>query len=185
MSVPVKKRPNALKHAGYSATSILPGESAAEFEKLHKGLIREFSPNGALESEIIATLAHLLSRRRNLPTFRVAERAQQRVNHIRDAIVSELDLSGPKSDVPNDFDKILAEKRCAAETKARRELGEAYRLVEMGEEATIDCLMKDLAVQERLDATIDKCLKRLLLVRGLKSMSFGQSSAPPKCLPDS
>ena len=65
MSVPVKKRPNALKHAGYSATSILPGESAAEFEKLHKGLIREFSPNGALESEIIATLAHLLSRRRN------------------------------------------------------------------------------------------------------------------------
>jgi hypothetical protein len=64
-----KKQHPALKHAGYSATSILPGESAAEFEKLHQELISEFIPNGALEHEIVATIAHLLWRRKNLATF--------------------------------------------------------------------------------------------------------------------
>ena len=31
--------------------------------------------------------------------------------------------------------------------------------------------MRDLEVQDRLDAMIDKCLKRLLFLRGLKSIS--------------
>jgi hypothetical protein len=53
----------------------------------------------------------------------------------------------------------------------------------MGEEATLDRLMKELEVQERLDAAIDRCIKRLLLVRGVKSMSIGSNSAPPQSLP--
>ena len=32
-------------------------------------------------------------------------------------------------------------------------------------------LMKDLAVEERLDGLIDRCLNRLLCVRGLKSLN--------------
>ena len=36
---------------------------------------------------------------------------------------------------------------------------------------SIDNLMKDLAVEERLDGLIDRCLKRLLFVRGLKSLN--------------
>ena len=185
MTVPVKKRRNALKHAGYSATSILPGESAADFEKLHQALISEFNTTGALENEIVASLAHHLWRRKNLSTFRVAERAQQRVAQIQDGMVPGMDLGKPKSDGSDDLDRTFAKKLCAAEAKAREELGELYRLVEMGEEATVDCLMKDLAVQERLDAMIDKCLKRLLLVKGLKSMSLGPSSAPVEYLPGS
>ena len=39
MSVPTSKRHNALRRAGFSAATILPGESAAEFEKLHQALI--------------------------------------------------------------------------------------------------------------------------------------------------
>jgi hypothetical protein len=35
----VKKRHPALKHGGYATTTILPGESSAEFEKLHRKLI--------------------------------------------------------------------------------------------------------------------------------------------------
>ena len=52
----------ALKHAGYSATTLLPGESAADFESLHRKLISEFNPNGALEDNIVATVAHLIWR---------------------------------------------------------------------------------------------------------------------------
>ena len=36
---------------------------------------------------------------------------------------------------------------------------------------SIDELMKDLAVEDRLDGLLDPCLKRLLFVRGLKSLN--------------
>ena len=166
MTVRIKKRPAALKHAGYCVTSILPGECPAEFEKLHQELVFELTPNGALEDEIVASMAHLLWRRKNLATFQIAQRAQHRMTQIRDAMVP-LDYGVPQSDKSDDFDKTFAEKWRAAESEAREELGELYGLVEMGEEATIDCLTKNLEVQDRLDAMFDKCLKRLLMVRGL------------------
>jgi len=78
MSIPVKKVHPALKHAGYAATALLPGENPADFEKLHQSLIAELTPNGALENDIVATIARLLWRKQNLSTFRVAELAQNR-----------------------------------------------------------------------------------------------------------
>jgi hypothetical protein len=170
MSVHNNRRRNALKHAGYSATSILPGESAAELEKLHQALISEFKPNGALDQETVASIAHLLWRKKNLVTFRMAQRAQQRVIEIQEEMIQQSDpipaLPGGSSD-PNS----IAESERAAEAKARKELRDLYRLVEMGEEATVACLLSDLAIHERLDALIDRCLKRLLLIRGIKSVS--------------
>jgi hypothetical protein len=170
MSVHNDRRRNALKHAGYSATSILPGESAAELEKLHQALIAEFRPNGALEQETVASLAHLLWRKKNLVTFRTAQRAQQRVIEIQEEMIQQSDSILALPGAPNDPNNI-AESERAAEAKARRELQDLYRFVEMGEEATVACLLSDLAIHERLDAMIDKCLKRLLLIRGIKSVS--------------
>jgi hypothetical protein len=57
----------------------------------------------------------------------------------------------------------------AAEEQARDELGEYYELTRHSYHT--DALTKDLDVEERLDAAIDKCIKRLLMVRGVKSMS--------------
>jgi hypothetical protein len=170
MGLPASKRHNALKHAGFSAATLLPGETAAEFEKLHQALIAEFSPNGALEEDTVASLAHLLWRKKNLGTFRVAERARQRVVEIQEAVISGPNLYPPRPDGAEDFGAACAQKEHAGEAEARKELKELYRLVEIGEEATIACLMKDLAVHERLDAMIEKCLKRLLLIRGVKSL---------------
>ena len=45
----------ALKHAGYSSISVLPGENKAEFDKLHQDLVVELAANGALEADIVAT----------------------------------------------------------------------------------------------------------------------------------
>ena len=70
MTIRIKKAHPAFKHAGYSATTILPGESETEFAKLHGDLVSEWAPNGALESEVVASMAHLLWRRKNLATFR-------------------------------------------------------------------------------------------------------------------
>jgi hypothetical protein len=170
MGVHNNRRPNAMKHAGYSATSILPGESAAELEKLHQALIAEFRPNGALEEETVASLAHLLWSKKNLFTFRMAQRAQQRVIEIEEEMIQQSNPFPALPAGPSDPTSI-AEGERAAEAKARKELRDLYPLVEMGEEATVASLLSDLAIQERLDAMIDKCLKRLLLIRGIKSVS--------------
>ena len=68
----------------------------------------------------------------------------------------------------------------AAEDQVRKELGDMHELVEVGEAATIDGLTRELDVKERLDAGIAKCLKQLLLLKGLKSISAPPPSAPPK-----
>src|ERR1700722_12348673 len=78
MPVRTKKPHPALKHGGYSATTILPGENSAEFDKLHRRLIAELTPDSPLEDDIVATAARLLWRKQNLTTFRLAELARSR-----------------------------------------------------------------------------------------------------------
>jgi len=179
MPIPVKKRHPALKHGGYAATTILPGESAAEFEKLHRKLIAELSPNGALEDDIVATMARLLWRKQNLATFRIAELVRQRCQQITNEMVPQDVPLIPSLGYFKEVDPAEREEAIqAAEDQARKEFGATYDLVEIGETATVDCLMNELAVQDRLDAMLDKCLKRLLFLRGLKSLSTTPSSAP-------
>ena len=176
-----KKRYPALRHAAYSATTILPGENAAEFEKLHKGLIAEYSPEGPSEEDNISTMAHLIWRKQHLNTFRIADLARSRYDEIRSKILGDpsflLTSFGPTVD-PADREAAVR----AIENQIKKEVGDAYALVELGDAATVDGLMKDLEVQERLDAMIEKCLKRLLMVRGVKSLSIAPSSGPAKRL---
>jgi hypothetical protein len=182
MSDQGKKGYPALKHAGYSATTILPGESAAEFERLHQNLMTELNPNGALEDDIVATMAHYIWRKKNLVTLRLAEHARARYAQIRAEIIPQSELGysfmtlGPVKPVDP---AVLKEATQTAEEQARKELGEAYELVQVGSTATVDQLMRELEIQERLDAMIDKCVKRLLLLRGLKSISIDAKSASP------
>ena len=46
-------------------------------------------------------------------------------------------------------------------------------------EATLNRLVKELDVEERLDAMIDRLIKRLLFVRGLKSTTSASATVPP------
>ena len=52
--MPIKERASALKHAAYSATSILPCKKAAAFAKLRQDLVNEFKPSGAMEEDVVA-----------------------------------------------------------------------------------------------------------------------------------
>ena len=87
--MPAKKYHSALKHGGYSVTGILPGESPAEFEKQHQELIAELSPNGALENDIVATVARLVWRKKNHGTFRIAENARARYQEIMQKVPAD------------------------------------------------------------------------------------------------
>ena len=73
MSVHVKKFRAALKHGAFSATAILPGEDPAAFKKTHEDIIAELVPDGALEDDIVWTIARLVWRKKNFATLRKAE----------------------------------------------------------------------------------------------------------------
>ena len=60
------------------------------------------------------------------------------------------------------------------------ELGDIYQLIEAENAATTDGLMQELTTQERLDAMIDKCMKRLLFLRGFKSMAHRSAPGAPR-----
>jgi hypothetical protein len=200
----VNKIHPALRHGGYSATTILPGEDSVAFEKLRRDLIAELLPKGALEHDIVATIARLVWRSQNLATFRLAELARKRRDAIRyehnatidkkyrpsrpspDLMLSYLD-PGREVEAAKRREAEEAEREAAVETadrQARQELGDAHELAEIGEPTTIDRLLQDLEVEDRLSAMIDKCLKRLLFLRGLKSLSTASSSAPTQPIPE-
>jgi hypothetical protein len=178
VSIQFNKVHPALKHAGYSATTLLPGEDSAAFETLHRALIAEFTPVGALEEDIVAELARLTWRKQNLQTFRIAELAKMRQRTIECEKVPGVAL------LPFTFANIdpavAREGYRAAEKQARQELGDIYRLIDIGEPATIEGLMKELDLKERLDGLISKCLKQLLMVRGVKSLSASSSESMPQ-----
>jgi hypothetical protein len=175
MLIQLNKLHPALKHAGYSATTLLPGEDPAAFEKLHRALIDEFAPVGALEEEIIADMARLTWRKQNLATFRIAELAQRRHAQINREKFPDSDFYFSDDDMDPAERK---ERYRAAEEQARQELGDTYKLIDIGEPATINGLMKELDIKERLDGMISKCLKQLLMVRGVKSLSLASPSVP-------
>jgi len=193
MAVRVKKLHPALKHGGYSAIRLLPGEDRAAFEKLHQDLIVELRPDGPLESDSVAAIAHLIWRKQHLGTFRIAEFAHARYSQIRSEKVPSETPPPQIFDLPLGFDPTWvppdpAEVKAGAEaakTQARNELGDYYNLIEMGETATIPQMNNEFDLVERLDGLIDKHLKRLLFLKGLKSLSSTASSAPLPRIPRS
>ena len=168
-----------LKHAGYSATTLLPGEDAAGFEKLRRGVIAEFAPVGALEENIVNDMACLIWRKKNLPTFRIAKLAEERRKEIITKKLPPPPTLWESSDADETeakFREATLEANRAGKVQARQELGDIYELIDIGEPATIEGLMKELDIKERLDGLINKCLKQLLAVRGVKSVSAAPSS---------
>jgi hypothetical protein len=156
MAAPGAKLPPALKHGAYSTAALLPGEDEAAFGRLHQGLIAELAPEGALEEHIVANLARFVWRRENLEILRVAKLAERRMAALfREQLVTD--------------SAEVATARAAAKAKAGEELGEACELADAG--ATEKRLASEIELRARLDEMIDKCLKRLLFLRGLKSMA--------------
>jgi hypothetical protein len=181
MPARVKLR-SGLKHGGYSATAVLPGENRAEFEKLHRELIAEFCPDGVLELDIVAQIARLVWRKKNLSTYRIAEIARERFKPF----ISRERRASAYTCTPRDEQEIEAAE-CAAmvradEHRAREELGDNYELVAIGELATIPRLLRELNLEERLSEMIDRNIKHLLHMRGLKSINMVSSPATPQRL---
>jgi hypothetical protein len=167
------KQSNALKHGVYSTIGLLPGESPAKFKKHQEDVIDEFRPNGPVEHDIVMTIACTLWRKQNLATFQTAQLVKFRYRQIIDEELKSRAIPSLHSQifVHKGENQAALEEACrAAQKHAYGELGGLceYRDDDFG---TIERLMKDLEVVERLDAVVAKCLKRLLMVRGVKALA--------------
>ena len=60
---------NAITHGAYAENLILPGESIREFKLLHRALIDEWKPTGALEEDTVLTLAQCIWLKRRVDRF--------------------------------------------------------------------------------------------------------------------
>src|SRR6516165_5355105 len=122
MSYQRKKFHPALKHGGFCATGLLPGEDRAAFEQLQEKLVADFRPDGPLEDDVVVTIARLLWRKQNLHTFRAAEHARKRLEVIRSDTI-------PSTTRPSlDFSSVLVDKNWKPPTTA--EIEEAEKIVE-------------------------------------------------------
>jgi hypothetical protein len=166
--------PPALKHGAVSATAIFPGEDRGAFKQLHDRIVAEFALAGPLEEDIGETMAHLVWRKQNLRTYAIAAKARD----LQSSIFGKYGhCSQPFNWRPIDFvpdprspEQIVADREAANE-EIKKQLGEALQLVELGSVVTINQLLEDLSVIDRLDGMIDRCIKRLLMVRGVKSLA--------------
>jgi hypothetical protein len=166
----IKKPSNALRHGAYSTTALLPGESSTDYERVRQGLVNELKPQGPLEEHVVGNMAQLLWRRQNLHIFRRAEAVRKRRHEIIRGEMRRRDLREAFAHLHEDANQAAREEATrAGEQLARTEIGDEYALIE-NDIVTEDRLMVDLAIQERIDVLIDRCIKRLLMLRGFKSM---------------
>lgn len=186
----MRRRPKispALKHGGYSGLTLLPGEDRFAFEKLRRELFDELKPQGRLEQEIVTDIARLTWRKQNLGNYELT----QLLRIFEDVLITSTRLLSDQK-VAEEFvksadnykatleakDKVKTQEQSASEAETERLLREH----DVHKMATLEGLMREWEVEERLGAMIDKCLKRLLFVRGLKSLdrSAEVPSAPVK-----
>jgi hypothetical protein len=160
-----------LRHGVYSNLGPLPGEDPAAFEKFRREIFAEFNIHGRSEEAIGDDIVRLMWRRENLSTYGLAKHAREK--HYR--IYAKLRPPAKNSQVlldyfeeketrsPGELDTL----RKQADEEAKTELGTAaLELIKAGDVVTIDYLVNELSIIERLDQMIDRALKRLLFVRG-------------------
>jgi hypothetical protein len=165
--------------ASTSGIGLLPTESRAKFCKFKKQRFADLNLVGPLEEDIGEEIVGLEWRRQHLDTYDLAQRARDRRSAIHSKLVPavrylstfrEFMLPEPEPDPENPTPEELraAEKR--AEKKIRSELGATLELLEIGEVGTLEYLEKRLAILERLDGMIMRAYKKLLFLRGIKSL---------------
>ena len=123
-------------------------------------MVDELTPNGPVELDVVLTIARLLWPKQNLSSFETAKLINFRYRQIFE---EKKKSRGKSSSVNGELEETMR----AAQKQARSELGDDWdwdRFID-DDFGTIERLMRDLQLAEQLDAIIDKCLKRLLLVR--------------------
>jgi hypothetical protein len=195
---PAARQPNALKHGVFCAADVLPGEDAREFEDLVDAVFAEYEPSGPVEEDAARSIASAIWRKQRLSIFLRAQRAsalldgflEGRPNDNRKeyfALVLTLTdaMSSAKSrDEIFKYNDMLEKVFQELDIKRRRtskaanmafdsQMDEAWVDVELavlGEAISPEQYVKRLELEQRLDAKIDRAVKRLLQLKAMKSV---------------
>jgi hypothetical protein len=120
-----KKHHGALKHGGYSALRLLPGESAEEFERLRKDLVEEMAPRGPLEEDMFRLSRGCFGANRTVRHF---ESQCRREHAVVKSLKWNITTSFQALPFGQESDETLAARKEAARfanEQAQRELGDS------------------------------------------------------------
>ena len=173
MSKEKTRIPPALKHGCYSNVGVLPTEDRVAFEKLRRDVIAEYDGSGPSEESTLSNLAAYMWRRDHLATYRVRVCARERYYAIfaglqRRQILPDYFTTEYEEETRSEEELQVLRKK--AEQTAQRELGSVQELIDLGEVASPEELQKELQLREHLDGMIARCLKELMMIRGVKSL---------------
>ena len=170
--------PNAIKHGAYSELVMLPGEDPAAFAALKQSLFDEYKPAGPSETSTMISIAKTLWQLQRLGLYEHVQYLKARGNpssfaNGKNPITEALQQFRAKHGLiePNPEEPTVPEP---PKEKSNDEL-----LLELGNFVTLDRLDKELEVETKLSAKLDRLLKRFFQIRAMKPLiGLGDPAAP-------
>jgi hypothetical protein len=190
-------------HGAFSESVILPGEDIEEFEQLLDSLFTEWQPAGPVEADAVLSLGKALWRKQRLSIFFRAKKAYaeygklfaenyccdndenrwmaetvvlRQIRHAFEMTMARLKASAA-SGLKADYREPLN-----SENETDREVQEVIvdlELAQLGEVISPEYFGKLLELEQRLDAAIDRAVRRLLQLKAMKPV-VGLDKAPAK-----
>jgi hypothetical protein len=173
--------PSALKHGAYSELVLLPGEDPAAFAALTQSLFDEYKPAGPSETSTVTSIAKTLWQLQRLGLYEHVQYLKARGNpssfaNGKNPLSEALDQFRAKVGLidPNESPPEVPTAPEPPKEKSNDEL-----LLELGNFVTLDRLDKELEVETKLSAKLDRLLKRYFHIRAMKPLiGLGDAAAP-------
>ena len=147
------------------------GEDRQKFKKLYADLVVKYRPDGPLEEDAIFDIAHLIFRKQNLERNRRASislRVQQKVAGFTG---SKLVAQTANREKEEPFPTGLTEHLAIAYIEATTGLENRVSL---------EGLLRNLAVEERLQTMIDRCFRRYAMLKTFEAVTKTIDAKPAK-----
>lgn len=172
---------NALKHGAFSEVLILPGEDPAAYEKLKKSLFADYNVSGCSEESTMTSIAKAMWQLQRLGVYehvqflragRGPKSSGELKNSMKEAIENFMIKIGRS--IPEDSLPDVSTVPVPPEEKSKDEL-----LLELGDLVTLDHLDKELEVENKLMAKLDRLFKRFFQIKAMKPLiGLGEPLAP-------
>ena len=173
---------NAFKHGAFSEVLILPGEDPAAFEELKQRLFVEYNVSGCSEESTMTSIAKTMWQLGRLGLY-------EHVQFLRAQGSNPTSANGLKNPVSEAIKKFMAARgmsdpddssaNAPTEEVPPKEKTTDERLLELGDFVSLGHLDKELDVENKLMAKLDRLLKRFFQIKAMKPlMGLGEPLAP-------
>ena len=198
-----KSKLNAIKHGLFSEMIILPGEDPEEFDALYLALSDEWSPDGPTQEDRVLNIAKNLWRKRRLSRLRAdyARSLQKRELWVEkqdidilEKFSNEVRAGKPKLEIKmssgwrdiflkynprkenesdEDWLKRLADVADGLRALLTEKRGDQAEFIVQALFSDEKAIARDLALEERIDAKIDKDILSLGRMKTMQEMGLG------------